>query len=81
MTSTGMRPSEITHEIRNAAAGASLTAQTVILSGEHALTQTVIDPLAETIMELSRALNLAADLLDSHQKFLISLRNDKADAI
>lgn len=63
-----MRPQEITTEIRSIVTGVRLDAR-------------VAEPgIGEMIEPLTRALDLAADLLDAQQKFLVGLRNHKADA-
>ena len=61
-----MRPSEITATMRTLAIDARCAA------GE-AHTTAVIAPLVE-------AIEMAADLLEHQQRFLIELRNHKADA-
>jgi hypothetical protein len=61
------RAGDITHDMRNSAAGARVAAQAAL-------------PLTAIVDELAKALNLAADLLDAQQQLLIELRNHKADA-
>lgn len=64
-----MTPNEITERIRSLAFDARSTAD----DGMHEDMRACVVPLAD-------ALDQAADVLDSQQRFLIDLRNHKADA-